>query len=89
MFLLFVLMVGPLPALAGSPDAVLYEVTEDMYLKDVAGNFVAGVATAARRTAVAQLAGWAKIGTPLCPAYVNQSRPRPSGARCTRPAQMI
>ena len=58
MFLLFVLMVGPLPALAGSPDAVLYEVTEDMYLKDATGNFVAGVATAARRSAVAQLSGW-------------------------------
>ena len=37
MFLLFILMVGPLPALAGQPDAVLYEVTEDMYLKDGAG----------------------------------------------------
>jgi len=70
MFLLFALMVGPLPALAGGPDAVLYEVTEDMYLRDTAGNFVAGVATAARRSAVAQLSGWAKIGTPLCPAYV-------------------
>src|SRR5258708_7946356 len=45
MFLLFILMVGPLPALAGSPDAVLYEVTEDMYLKDAAGNFVNSVET--------------------------------------------
>jgi len=43
MFLLFILMVGPLPALAASPDAVLYEVTEDMYLKDAAGNFVSSV----------------------------------------------
>src|SRR5256886_15623167 len=76
MFLLFVLMVGPLPALAGGPDAVLYEVTEDMYLKDTAGNFVAGVATAARRSAVAQLSGWAKIGTPLCPAYVRLIVPK-------------
>src|SRR4029453_12876086 len=32
MFLLFVLMGGPAPALAKSADAVLYEVTEDMYL---------------------------------------------------------
>jgi hypothetical protein len=81
MFLLFVLMVGPLPALAGGPDAVLYEVTEDMYLKDAAGNFVAGVATAARRSAVAQLSGWAKIGTPLCPAYVRLIVPK--AKRCT------
>src|SRR5438105_14292916 len=81
MFLLFVLMVGPLPALAGSPDAVLYEVTEDMYLKDASGNFVSGVATAARRSAVAQLSGWAKIGTPLCPAYVRQIVPK--AKRCT------
>ena len=81
MFLLFMLMVGPLPALAGSPDAVLYEVTEDMYLKDASGNFVSGVATAARRSAVAQLSGWAKIGTPLCPAYVRLIVPK--AKRCT------
>lgn len=81
MFLLFALILGPLPALAGSPDAVLYEVTEDMYLKDGAGNFVAGVATAARRSAVAQLSGWAKIGTPLCPAYVRLIVPK--AKRCT------
>jgi hypothetical protein len=81
MFLLFALMVGPLPALAGSPDAVLYEVTEDMYLKDPAGNFVSSLATAARRSAVAQLSGWAKIGTPLCPAYVRLIAPK--AKRCT------
>src|SRR2546427_11705744 len=90
MFLLFVLMVGPLPALAGSPDAVLYEVTEDMYLKDASGNFVSGVATAARRSAVAQLSGWAKIGTPLCPAYVRLIVPKDKRftvypIRCRRP----
>ncbi len=67
MFLLFILMVGPLPALAASPDAVLYEVTEDMYLKDAAGNFVSSVVPGGRRSAVAQLSGWAKVGTPLCP----------------------
>jgi hypothetical protein len=66
-FLLFILMIGPLPALAGSPDAVLYEVTEDMYLKDTSGNFVSSVVPGGRRTAVAQLSGWAKVGTPLCP----------------------
>jgi hypothetical protein len=81
MFLLFAMMVGPLPALAGGPDAILYEVTEDMYLKDAAGNSVAGVDTAARRSAVAQLSGWAKIGTPLCPAYVRLIVPK--AKRCT------
>jgi len=70
MFLLFALVFGPAPALASDPDAVLYEVTEDMYLKDPAGNFVTSVVPGGRRTAVAQLSGWAKIGTPLCPAWV-------------------
>lgn len=81
MFLLFVLMVGPLPALAGEPEAILYEVTEDMYLRDSAGSFVSDVATAARRSAVAQLSGWAKLGTPLCPAYVQALAPK--AKRCT------
>jgi hypothetical protein len=81
MFLLFILMVGPLPALAGEPDAVLYEVTEDMYLKDSAGNFTGDVAKAARRSAVAQLSGWANVGTPLCPAYVRLLAPK--AKRCT------
>src|SRR6266540_4078844 len=72
MFLLFALVFGPAPALASDvdADAVLYEVTEDMYLKDAAGNFVTSVVPGGRRTAVAQLSGWAKIGTPLCPSWV-------------------
>lgn len=72
MFLLFALMVGPAPALARDidADAVLYEVTEDMYLKDALGNIVTSVVPGGRRTAVAQLSGWAKIGTPLCPSWV-------------------
>jgi len=72
MLLLFALVFGPAPALAkeDGPDAVLYEVTEDMYLKDAAGNFVASVVPGGRRTAVAQLSGWAKLGTPLCPSWV-------------------
>lgn len=65
MFLLFALVIGPAPALAA--DAVLYEVTEDMYLKDAAGNFVSSPVPGGRRTAIAQLSGWAKLGTPLCP----------------------
>src|SRR5437899_5306355 len=72
MFLLFALVFGPAPVLAAEvdADAVLYEVTEDMYLKDAAGNVVTSVVPNGRRTAVAQLSGWAKIGTPLCPSWV-------------------
>jgi hypothetical protein len=72
MFLLFWLAFGPVPALAAAPsyDAVLYEVTEDMYLKDSAGAFVTSAVPGGRRTAVARLSGWAKLGTPLCPAWV-------------------
>jgi hypothetical protein len=53
-----------------SPDAVLYEVTEDMYLKDATGNFVTSAVAGGSRSAVAQLTGWAKVGTPLCPSWV-------------------
>lgn len=81
MFLLFVLMMGPLPALAGSPDAVLYEVTEDMYVKDANGNFVTSVVPGGRRSAVAQLSGWAKVGTPLCPHSVLALNPK--AKKCT------
>jgi hypothetical protein len=81
MFLLFILMVGPLPALASGPDAVLYEVTEDMYLKDAAGNFVSSVVPGGRRSAVAQLSGWAKVGTPLCPSSVLALMPK--AKKCT------
>lgn len=68
-FLLLAAMAGPAPALATDrrPGTVLYEVTEDMYLLDAAGNPVADPSKAARRSAVAQLAGWAALGTPLCP----------------------
>ena len=76
MFLLFILMVGPLPALASQPDAILYEVTEDMYLMDGAGNPVSSVAPGGRRSAVAQLSGWAKVGTPLCPWFVLSINPK-------------
>jgi len=81
MFLLLAL-VGPAPALAWDlsqfwvdtntlgADVVLYEVTEDMYLRDAAGNFVTSPAPGGRRTAVAQLSGWAKLGSPLCPSWV-------------------
>src|SRR5262247_1729910 len=75
MFLLFVLMWGPAPALAKSADAVLYEVTEDMYLslrdaENKVVSYVSDVTKATHRQAVAQLAGTAKFGTPLCPAWV-------------------
>ena len=52
------------------PGAVLYEVTEQMVLKDAAGNRVAGPVDGGRRSAIAELTGWAKLGTPLCPSWV-------------------
>jgi hypothetical protein len=79
---LTLLLFGPAPAAAFdlgqiwldlgtlSADVVLYEVTEDMYLKDGQGKFVKHPVADGRRTAVAQLAGWAKLGSPLCPAWV-------------------
>jgi hypothetical protein len=70
MFLLFWLAVGAMPALAAPRDALLYEVTEDMYLKDAAGQFVRSPVADGRRMAVARLSGWAKLGSPLCPAWV-------------------
>jgi len=50
----------------GGADAVLYEVTENMYLVDGAGKSVAPEQAVARK-ADAALAGWARVGTPLCP----------------------
>jgi hypothetical protein len=50
----------------GGADAVLYELTEKMYLTDGAGNSVAPE-QAVFRKADASLAGWARLGTPLCP----------------------
>jgi hypothetical protein len=68
---------GAVPANAGSQwlrdlpnvnaaDAVLYEVTESMYLLDSDGNVVAPEG-AVRRKADASLYGWARVGNPLCP----------------------
>jgi len=96
LFLLFALVLGPLPALAADdwqdyddgqndsarfdtnkrqPDAVLYEVTEDMVLMDASGARVASPVANGRRSAVAQLTGWAKVGTPLCPTWVKYINP--------------
>jgi hypothetical protein len=50
----------------GGAEAVLYELTEKMYLVDGAGNSVAPE-QAVFRKADASLAGWARVGTPLCP----------------------
>jgi hypothetical protein len=83
LLLLAASMVGPMPALGAqaSADAALYEVTEDMYLKDAAGAFVKSAVPDGRRMAVAQLSGWAKIGTPLCPSWVLYINP--TAKRCT------
>jgi len=74
-----VLGLGVVPANAGperrdlpdiqSADAVLYEVTENMYLLDAAGNVV-GPEGAIRRKADASLYGWSRVGNPLCPVEV-------------------
>jgi hypothetical protein len=55
-------------------DAVLYEVSENMYLLDAAGNVV-GPEAAVRRKADASLYGWARVGNPLCPADVLVTNP--------------
>jgi len=68
LMVLFALAFGSAPALAA--DAVLYEVTEDMYLKDAAGKFVTSPVLGGRRVAVARLSGFASVGSPLCPAWV-------------------
>ena len=85
LFLLFALMIGPAPALAGGVGQgvglVLYEVTEDMYLLDAQGKPTASLASAARRAAVSQLSGLAKLGTPLCPWEVLSLAPGAKG--CT------
>src|SRR5262245_40550389 len=81
MLLLLATTTGPLPAPAAGPDAALYEVTEDMYLKDTVGAFVKSPVPGGRRMAVAQLSGWAKLGTPLCPSWVLYINP--NAKRCT------
>jgi hypothetical protein len=64
-------------------DAVLYEVTEKMYLLDAAGNVVAPE-EAVTRKAQASLMGWARLGTPLCPsAQMVWSKIRPTTCSVT------
>ena len=56
-------------------EAVLYEVTENMYLIDDQGNVVAP-ASATHRQADASLYGWARVGNLLCPAAILVTNPR-------------
>ena len=63
-----------LPDVAAA-DAVIYEVTENMYLLDAAGNVV-GPQGAMRRKADASLYGWARVGNPLCPLEILVTNPR-------------
>jgi hypothetical protein len=58
-----------------SADAVLYELTENMYLLDADGNVVAPEG-AVRRKADASLYGWSRVGNPLCPLEVLVTNPR-------------
>src|SRR2546426_7999976 len=99
MFLLFALVFGAAPALAWdlgqlwldtnavAADTILYEVTEDMFLKDAAGNFVTSPVPGGRRMAVAQLSGWSKLGTPLCPTWVLMISP--TAKKCAVNAQVV
>ncbi len=56
-------------------EAVLYEVTENMYLIDDHGNVVTPE-SATHRQADASLYGWAKAGNLLCPAAILVTNPR-------------
>lgn len=56
-------------------EAVLYEVTENMYLLDDSGNVVLPQ-SATRRQADASLSGWAKVGNLLCPSELLVTNPR-------------
>jgi hypothetical protein len=79
--LLLIVLVGPGQALGADPGLVLYEVTEDMYLLSHDGQPVQSLAQATHRSAVAQLTGFAKLGTPLCPWEVLVLTP--GATRCT------
>jgi hypothetical protein len=64
-------------------DAVLYEVTEKMYLLDAEGNVVAPE-QAVTRKAQASLMGWARLGTPLCPsAEMTRNKLKPTTCSVT------
>lgn len=93
-FGLFLLVTGPSPAIAAGPGAVLYEVTEDMYLFKTFkadGSYTAADVFApdpsnptkqpGARVATAQLSGWAAIGSPICPQWVVLVSP--GATRCT------
>jgi hypothetical protein len=56
-------------------EAVLYEVTENMYLIDEQGNVVLPE-QATRRQADASLFGWARVGNLLCPSALLVTNPR-------------
>jgi hypothetical protein len=56
-------------------EAVLYEVTENMYLTDDGGNVVLPQ-SATRRQADASLYGWARVGNLLCPSALLVTNPR-------------
>jgi hypothetical protein len=68
-------------------DAVLYEVTEKMYLLDATGNVVASPERAVVRRADASLFGWARLGSLLCPASVLVTSP--SAGTCSVTADGI
>jgi hypothetical protein len=81
------------PVTATAKDAVLYEVTENMYFYDQAGRLIppdlilSGKATPFARVADATLQGWAALGTPLCPSKLLVSNPRAKTCTVTAAGQ--
>lgn len=69
------------PATAGATNAVLYEVTENMYFYDAEGKLISpdlilsGQVAPAARVADATLQGWAAVGNPLCPSQMLVTNP--------------
>jgi hypothetical protein len=82
-----------LPVAAAAQDAVLYEVTENMYFYDQVGKLIppdlilSGKATPASRVADATLQGWAALGTPLCPSKLLVTNPRAKTCTVTAAGQ--
>lgn len=91
------LLLGPGAAMAANgvregTQAVLYEVTENMYLFGQDGGLLSpieilGGVIPVRRTADATLQGWATVGNPLCPAAVLVTNPKAQTCTVTAAGQ--
>ena len=63
-------------------DVVLYEVTEDMYLRDANGNFVTSPVPGGRRTGISEHGG---VADPRAAQFLRHLRPRRSAEPAGRP----